>query len=271
MKRYQLIERAKAQIFEEDPEELKKYGFDNAQVQFYAAETIDKWLPRISVQGGELSKSYEDESLVIIDDTWLKLSMVMWTRDRKLGRTARQADFAEGKAGEWVSKAMPQCRKRSQVIERAGEIVCMFANLSSEPIMYCRKDDMPSLLDLLDPVQILIPAPALSNVNKSKVVESLADDKQKTVAILAEILEGSLDKMKQFEDAILGVGLKDDFVQPIQLLLMEDILYKEYQIDFEDFKQTVMKHELLKDQLIVNQIKDGLQQVQEYFQDKLTD
>ena len=77
--------------------------------------------------------------------------------------------------------------------------------------------------------------------------------------------------MKQFEDAILGVGLKDDFVQPIQLLLMEDILYKEHQIDFEDFKQTVMKHELLKDQLIVNQIKDGLQQVQEYFQDKLTD
>ena len=124
-----------------------------------------------------LNDGTAETDLVIIDDTWLKLAMVMWTRDRKLGRAARQEDFAQSKATEWVSKAMPQARKRSQTIERAGEIVCKMANLACDPIMYYRDNDMPSLLDMLDPVQILIPAPSLSNVNRSKVVESLAEDK----------------------------------------------------------------------------------------------
>lgn len=43
------------------------------------------------------------------------------------------------------------------------------------------------------------------------------------------------------------------------MILLEDILFAEHDIDFEDFKQTVMKHRLLEDQIIVGQIKDGLQ------------
>jgi len=50
--------------------------------------------------------------------------------------------------------------------------------------------------------------------------------------------------------------------------VLEDILFKDYGFDIEDFKQTVMHHKLLEDQLIVKLIQDGLQQVQEYFQDK---
>ena len=44
--------------------------------------------------GGILNDGTSEEDLVIIDDTWLKLAMVMWIRDRKLGRAARQEDFA---------------------------------------------------------------------------------------------------------------------------------------------------------------------------------
>ena len=57
-------------------------------------------------------------------------------------------------------------------------------------------------------------------------------------------------------------------VQAVQQLVFEDILFKEHSIDFEDFKQTIMHHKLLEDLMIVGQIKDGFQQVQEYFQDK---
>ena len=98
----------------------------------------------------------------------------------------------------------------------------------------------------------------LSNVNRSKVVESLRDDKPKTVTILAEMFETSLDTMKSFESALLSAQMTPDDVQPVQILLLEDILFSEFNIDMEDFKQTVMHHRLLEDQIFVNQIKDGI-------------
>ena len=86
---------------------------------------------------------------------------------------------------------------------RAGEVVCNMAALGEDPIMYFRDGDAPTVMDLLDPVQLFIPAPVLSNVNRSKVVESLRDDKAKTASILAEIFETSLDTMKNFETALI--------------------------------------------------------------------
>ena len=73
--------------------------------------------------------------------------------------------------------------------------------------MYFRDGDMPTILDILDPVQLYIPAPVLSNVNNSKVIESLREDKPKTVTILAETMESSLDVMKDFESALLSVQM----------------------------------------------------------------
>lgn len=73
--------------------------------------------------------------------------------------------------------------------------------------MYFRDGDMPTILDILDPVQLYIPAPVLSNVNNSKIIESLREDKPKTVTILAETMESSLDVMKDFESALLSVQM----------------------------------------------------------------
>ena len=95
---------------------------------------------------------------------------------------------------------------------RAGEIVCNLSDISEDPIMYFRDGDMPTILDILDPVQLFIPAPLLSNVNNSKVIESLRDDKPKTVTILAETMESSLDIMKEFESALLSVQMTPDEV-----------------------------------------------------------
>ena len=54
----------------------------------------------------------------------------------------------------------------------------------------------------------------------------------------------------------------------MHLLLIEDILFCEFNYDYEDFKRTVMHHDLLKDQIIVGQIGDALMQTQEFFEDK---
>jgi len=76
--------------------------------------------------------------------------------------------------------------------------------------MYFRDGDMPTILELLDPVQLLIPAPVLSNVNRSKVIESLKEDKPKTVTILAEALESSLDFMKEVQDELMAGEMRFD-------------------------------------------------------------
>ena len=132
------------------------------------------------------------------------------------------------------------------------------AGLGEDPILYFRDDDAPTIMDLLDPVQMFIPAPVLSNINRSKVVESLMNDKAKTVTILAEVFESSHDTLKNFESALLSAKMTPDDLQPIQILMIEDILFTDFNMDIEDFKQSVMHHRLLEDQIFVGQIKDGI-------------
>ena len=90
--------------------------------------------------------------------------------------------------------------------------MCLFGSLAEDPILYFRDGDMPTILDILDPVQLFIPAPILSNINRSKVIDSLQNDKGKTVTILAELMESSLDIMKDFESALISAQMKPDDV-----------------------------------------------------------
>jgi len=152
-------------------------------------ETIETFAGTIRANDGFLNPESEESNLVVIDDTWLKLSQLMWTRNRKTGRTNRKTPLTELNGSGWATLAVEDARQRKRVFRRAGEVLCYMGGLSEDPILYFRDGDAPTILDLLDPVQIFIPAPVLSNVNRSKVVENLRDDKGKTVTILAEIME----------------------------------------------------------------------------------
>ena len=48
-------------------------------------------------------------------------------------------------------------------------------------------------------------------------------------------------------------------------MLVEDVLWMEFAMDFEDFKHTVMHHQLLRDQSIVQQMAEIDQDLLEYF------
>ena len=48
----------------------------------------------------------------MIDDTWLKLSQLMWIKDRKQSRTQRANDYAARNANEWSVRAMQDILKR---------------------------------------------------------------------------------------------------------------------------------------------------------------
>ena len=63
-------------------------------------------------KNGYLDAEHEEQALLAIDDTWLKLAQVMWTRDRKAGKTRRKSDYENRSAAEWASKAMEDVRKR---------------------------------------------------------------------------------------------------------------------------------------------------------------
>lgn len=191
-------------MFESDQEEQKNYGFENVQVQHWAIETVESWAQTIRQSNGYLDPSTEEQNLMTIDDTWLKLAQIMWTRDRKNGRLAREASFKNKQRPEWAVQAIQDVRKRKQVFTRAGEVVCYFAGVGADTIMYMREGEAPTILDIMDPVQLLIPAPVLSNINRSKVIESLLNDKPKTVTILAEALESSLLEMKSHEQELLA-------------------------------------------------------------------
>ena len=58
----------------------------------------------IKVVSGHLEGN-EEQDLLIVDDTWLKLAQVMWTKDRKAFRNARKNLFEEKNAKEWVCLA----------------------------------------------------------------------------------------------------------------------------------------------------------------------
>ena len=107
-----MIERCLHRVFEGDRQEATQYGFENVQVQYYAVETVQSWEGKVGQRGGILDTETEEESLLIMDDTWLKLAQVMWTRDRKSSRTRRQSEFQNRQGPEWSVKAIQNVRKR---------------------------------------------------------------------------------------------------------------------------------------------------------------
>ena len=97
---------------------------------------------------------------------------------------------------------------RKQIFKRAGEIVCLYAGLEEDPIMYFRDDEALTIMDHLDAIQVLIPAPVTEGYNESKVLEHLADDKQTVVTVLAEVLEASSDTLKEYCDVLVEMKLQ---------------------------------------------------------------
>ena len=62
-------------------------------------------------------------------------------------------------------------------------------------------------------------------------------------------MEASANTMREYENLLVKV--RQEELQPLQLLLVEDILRGEFNFELEDFKHTVMHHKLLEDQIMV--------------------
>ncbi len=111
--------------------------------------------------------------------------------------------------------------------------------------MYFR-DSGVTIIDAIDPLQLLIPTPVTSNQ-----LEDLPRDK--AIIILNEVLNAASNTLKEYKDHI---KVRKDQLQYIYHFLAEDILFDEFNYDFEDFKSTIILHKILEDQSIVDQIQE---------------
>ena len=170
-------------------------------------ECVESWVGQIQIEKG-LFKGDEEKAFLVFDDSWLKLAQLMWSRERKRTRSARNKLFLEKNAEEWSKLARESLQKQKGIINRAGEALCQYSELEEDTTINFRDNDAITIAQYLDAIQVFIPAPVIEGYNESKVLQALADDKAKLVTILAEVLEASANTMKEYEDILVGMKLR---------------------------------------------------------------
>ena len=127
-------------------------------------------------------------------------------------------------------------KKRKNTFDRAGEVVCNMSGLGEDPIMYFRDNEAPTISYHLTPMQFLTPAPILSNLNRSKVVASMATDRESPIQTFNQVMAKSVELIQSFEADLLAAKMSEDFLEAVHILMIEDLLFVDHNIDMEDFK-----------------------------------
>jgi hypothetical protein len=100
------IKRVHRIIFDNDPETMKEYGFYGPEVENYLINSVQMWIDQVSV-GKQFSNMDVEADLFKIDDTWLKLAMLMWQPSRREG-VKKRIEFVKAKDAEsWGANALP--------------------------------------------------------------------------------------------------------------------------------------------------------------------
>jgi hypothetical protein len=153
--------------------------------------------------------------------------------------------------------------KKREVTIKAGEMICTYLELKPELFLKNRASGEPTIVDNCDPVQFMIPTPKTSHVIKTM-------DKNLCMEILRWVIPASFQKVKDHQEIIY---LKKNQLQPLYHFLIEDMLWLEHELDFEDYKQTVMSHEILDegDYALVKMIDETDQEIHNVLADRLSD
>ena len=111
-------------------------------------------------------------------------------------------------------------------------MICTYLELDFVPFIYQRTPEEPTIVEYIDPIQFMIPTP-----KTSKVIDVMEKDLCRD--LLKHIISVSSKKIKDNQEV---VKIKRNQLQPLYHFLIEDMLWLDYDIDLEDFKQTVMFH-----------------------------
>ena len=148
-----------------------------------------------------------------------------------------------------------------------GVIICsFFPGLDENQFMYYREGDKRlasplTIVENLDPIQFLMPYQYGQDVDLKKVTEA---GKDKLLEMVNEVLNLASVKLKEYAQ---NPALKDnndeifedfdqDIIQPLYILLVEDILFAMHGHKLNTIKLSLMHFDLLKDALLLQQITD---------------
>eukprot|EP00347_Sterkiella_histriomuscorum_P007607 403348266 len=237
-----------------DDEDREKYGFTDDVLDFVVNSCLAHQKTGLSVAHSQINNESDQ---VKLDDTWLKSSILMYETHRLQYQNDRLPHFKSKNVVDYHSLASSQYRHKNGIVKKAGEIICTFLEIDPDQFMYFRDAGSDiTIIDHLDPVQFMIPLP-----KNSKVIEGL--DKPRASVILNEVLNAASNAFKDYKDLI---QVKKDHLQGLYHFLIEDILWVEFQMDYEDFKRTVINHGILADQSIVSQISEIFEDLNAYYE-----
>ncbi len=106
-------------------------------------------------------------------------------------------------------------------------MICTYLNISPENFLRNRPNGEPTIVDQYDPVQFMIPTPKTSHV-----IETM--DKNLCAEILRWVVPTASKKIKDNIETVKNVSRNQ--MQAVFHFLIEDMLWLEHDIDFEDYK-----------------------------------
>lgn len=130
-----------------------------------------------------------------------------------------------GDPEEYLAKTLVQIQKKKDITIKAGEMICAYLELDQTSFIYKRPNGEPTIVDNLDPIQLMIP------IKKSRAITTIP--KELSVDIMRDLIASTVKKLKDNEES---VKLRHNQFQFLYHFLLEDLLWIKYDIDFEDFK-----------------------------------
>ena len=132
---------------------------------------------------------------------------------------------------------MVHAQKQRDIIVRAGEMICEYLQIKPDVFLYNRPNGEPSIVEYQDPIQFMVPAP-----KRAKVIPTLG--KVQCIETLFSLALTIGDIIKDNHELVI---MKRWQFQALYHFMMEDQLRFEYDIDFENFKATVLQCSALCD------------------------
>ena len=114
-------------------------------------ECVESWEGQIKIDKGMIEGD-EEKAFLVFDDSWLKLSQLMWTRGRKIARNARKQFFVEKNGEEWSKLARLHYQKQREFKIRAGEALCQYSGLEEDTTIHLRDGDSLTIVHALDAI-----------------------------------------------------------------------------------------------------------------------
>lgn len=115
-------------------EDREQFGFSPDVLDFMVT-SANEYLKDITVQHQHLG---DMEDYIKVDDTWLKMALLMYETQRLTNQNERLKPFKEKNVSEYIKQAVEQGIERLHIIKKAGEIVCTFLEIEADEFMYFR-------------------------------------------------------------------------------------------------------------------------------------